>query len=271
MLSFYQAIANRYGYSFILLKELVLTDFKLRYQGSALGYMWSLLKPLALFIILYVVFSQFLSLGRSIENYPVYLLLGIVLWTFFSEVTSLSVKSIVDRSSLIRKINFPKYIIVLSTTLSAIINLCLNLLIVGVFMILSGIEVSLSSILLIPLLLELFILSLGVAFLLSSLYVRFRDVNYVWDIILQGAFYATPIIYPLTLVPEFAAKLLMLNPVAQIIQDARSVLTNPDASTLLSFYNGWIWYLVPLLVSVGIFIIGALVFKKQSPKFAEEV
>ena len=102
----------------ILLRELVVTDFKLRYQGSALGYMWSILKPLFLFAILYLVFDKFLSLGRAIEHFPVYLLLGIVKWNFFAEATSLGLQSIVGRGDLIRKVNFPKYIIVISGTIS---------------------------------------------------------------------------------------------------------------------------------------------------------
>ena len=117
----------------ILLRELVVTDFKLRYQGSVLGFAWSLLKPLFLFAILYVVFGLFLRIGGDIPHYPVYLLLGIVLWTFFTEATNQGMSAIVDRGDLIRKINFPKYIVVISCTLSALINLGFNLLVEYIF------------------------------------------------------------------------------------------------------------------------------------------
>src|SRR5579871_1678611 len=116
-----------------LLGELVRTDFKLRYQGSALGYAWSLLRPLLLFLILYVVFVKFLKLGNGVPHYPVYLLLGIVIWNFFNEMTVQSLGSIVGRGDLIRKIKIPRWIIVFSSSISALINLLLNLVVVGIF------------------------------------------------------------------------------------------------------------------------------------------
>ena len=118
-----QKYTTKYRYSLILLKELVKTDFKLRYQASILGYIWSLLRPLLLFLILYIVFAKILKVGDNIPHYPVYLLLGIVLWNFFIEVTTGSIGSIVGKADLIRKINFPKYIIVLALSLAAVINL----------------------------------------------------------------------------------------------------------------------------------------------------
>ena len=139
----------------VLLRELVVTDFKLRYQGSALGYLWSILKPLFLFAILYVVFDQFLRLGRDIQFFPVYLLLGIVLWTFFTEATNNGLQSIISRSDLIRKINFPKYIIVISGTISSLINMGINLLVVGVFMVIQGVPVGWEILWLVPLIAEL--------------------------------------------------------------------------------------------------------------------
>src|SRR5580693_8462127 len=120
-----------------LLAELVRTDFKLRYQGSVLGYAWSLLKPLLLFVILYIVFVYFLKIGKGVPHYPVYLLLGIVLWNFFNEMTSQSLGSIVGRGDLIRKIRIPRWIIVISTSLSAMINFLLNLIVVGIFMLIN--------------------------------------------------------------------------------------------------------------------------------------
>ena len=159
----------------ILLRELVITDFKLRYQGSALGYVWSVLKPLFLFSILYVVFDKFLGVGRNIEHFPVYLLLGIILWNFFVEATNQGLNSIVGRGDLLRKINFPKYIVVISGTVSSLINLLFNMIVVLLFVLVNGAQLSWMSLLIIPLIIELYIFALGVAFFLSALNVKSRD------------------------------------------------------------------------------------------------
>lgn len=214
-----QKYLDKYHYSLILLRELVITDFKLRYQGSALGYVWSLLRPLALFAILYIVFVKFLPvISDSIPHYPVYLLLGIVVWNYFSEVTNNGVSAIVGRGDLIRKLNFPKYVIVLAGSFSALINLGLNLIVVAIFASFSGVDVSTMAIIWVPLLIiELFIFSLAVAFLLGALFVKLRDVNYIWEVFMQGAFYGTPIIYPINIIPEVAQKVLIFWPPAQII------------------------------------------------------
>jgi ABC-2 type transport system permease protein len=271
----FRRFATKYRYSLILLQRLVVTDFKLRYQGSALGYIWSLLRPLFLFVILYIVFNNFLRIGSNIPHYPVYLLLGIVLWNYFLEVTNLGISSIVSKGDLIRKLNFPKYVIVLAGSFSAFINLLINFVVIAVFMILGGVEIHWSALLIVPLLAQLFLLSLGVAFFLSALFVKLRDLNYIWEIFLQAAFYATPILYPLSLViekSEFAAKMLLLNPVAQIIQDARSVLVTTQTSTFETVFESGGWYrLIPVCLPVVIVVFAAWYFRRQSPKFAEEV
>jgi ABC-2 type transport system permease protein len=257
----------------ILLRELVITDFKLRYQGSVLGYAWSLLKPLFLFAIMYVVFGLLVKLG-SIEHYSVYLLLGIVLWTFFAEATNQGLSSIVARGDVIRKISFPKYIIVLSTTISALVNLTLNLLIVAVFMLVSGVDLHFSALMFPVYIVEIYALALGLAFLLSALNVKYRDTSHIWEIIMQAAFYATPIIYPMAVVIERsndAAKFLLMNPVAQAIQGARYSLITHQTTTVTSLF-GSAWYvLVPVGIVIAISVTGALYFKKNSKKFAENI
>ncbi len=265
-------LAQRYRYSIILLKQLVKTDFKLRYQGSALGYAWSLLRPLFLFIILYIVFAKFLRVGGTIPHYPVYLLLGIVLWNYFSEVTTGGVAAIVGRSDLLRKINFPKYVLILAGSFSAFINLILNFVVIAFFMVLTHVSISWSALIMIPLIAELFIFSIAVAFFLSALYVKFRDVSYIWEVIMQGAFYATPILYPLSLIPVAAAKLLILSPIAQIIQDSRYVLVTKDTQTIHSLYGGdnWVWA-IPIGITLITAVLAATYFRKQSKYFAEEV
>lgn len=257
----------------ILLRELVITDFKLRYQGSTLGFLWSILKPLFLFAILYLVFDKFLRLGRDIEHFPVYLLLGMVLWTFFTESTTQGLQSIVSRGDLIRKINFPKYIIVISATVSALINLAINLLVVLVFAWINGVELDMKALLIIPLVFELYVLSLAIAFLLSAVNAKYRDVGYLWEIFLQAAFYATPILYPLQMVlkqwPE-VAHILMLNPVAQVIQDARYVMVTKQTVTTGSLFHDWI-IIVPLIITITLMVIGYYYFKKSQGRFAEIV
>lgn len=257
----------------ILLRELVVTDFKLRYQGSALGYLWSVLKPLLLFAILYIVFDKFLRFGRGVDHYPVYLLTGVVLWSFFTEATTQGLNSIVKRGGLIRKLNFPKFIIVISGTVSSLINLGINLVVVGVFIILNGIALSASALLVIPLIIELYIIALGLAFFLAALNVKYRDVGYLWEIFLQAAFYATPIIYPLQMVvnamPQ-AATIIMLNPVAQVIQDVREVLVTEKTITLWQIV-GWPLALMPFVLIAIVSLLGTYYFKKNSKYFAEDI
>lgn len=264
-------IIERYRYSVILLKRLVATDFKVRYQGSFLGYLWSLLKPLALFLILYVVFVRFLKVGESTPHFPVYLLLGIVLWNFFLEITMGSVGSIVAKGDLIRKINFPKYIIVLSGSLSALINLGINFVVVLFFMILSGVDLRIAALWMPLLVAELFIFSIAVAFFLSALYVKFRDVTYIWEVIIQGAFYATPILYPVSLIPISAAKILLISPVAQIIQDSRYILITDKTTTISNLYGNPVYRLIPIGITILVTLTAAQYFRNNSRSFAENV
>jgi ABC-2 type transport system permease protein len=257
-----------------LLRELVVTDFKLRYQGSVLGYLWSLLKPLFLFAILYAVFGHFLKIGSTIEHYPLYLLLGVVLWGFFAEATQQGLTAIVGRGDLIRKINFPKYIIVVSGTISALINLALNLLIVAVFMWITHVPVN-STIVYFPLLIiELYIFALAMGFFLAATFVKYRDINYIWEVGLQAAFYATPVLYPIGLVmaqSQTAAHILMLNPVAQVIQDSRYALITHQTDTLYKLiHDPWI-IAIPFTIIVVVVIGATYYFRKSSKYFAENV
>lgn len=267
-------IFKKYRYSLILLRELVRTEFKLRYQGSVLGYLWSLLRPLFLFVILFVVFVYFLKVGHDIPHWPVAMLLGIVLWNFFSEVTNVGITSVVNRGDVIRKINFPKYVIVLASSMSALINLAINLAVVAVFMIIDKVTFS-WTILLVPLLvLELFLLALGIAFLLSAIFVKLRDVNYIWEIIMQGMFYGSIVIYPVSMVidrSQAIAQTLLLNPVAQVIQDIRYALVDHQMPTLLSVSQNASLYLIPVGIVIVLFVTGAYYFRKNSPYFAENV
>lgn len=271
---FLSRLQKKYRYSVILLRQLVITDFKIRYKGSFLGYIWTLLKPLAVFAILYVVFVHFLRIGVDIEHFPIYLLLGVVLWNYFVEVTTKGLSAIVDSGDIMRKLYFPRYVIVIAGSMSALINLAINLLVVGLFMVLNGVTIGWGALWLAPLILELFIFALSVAFLLSALYVKFRDINYIWEVVLQAGFYATPILYPIQLVSEKfpeVAKVIMLSPVAQIIQDARAVIVTPQTITVSNLFNGFAVKLIPFVIVAIAITLSVVYFKRRSPYFAEEI
>lgn len=270
----YDKIRRKYRYSLILLRELVITDFKLRYQGSFLGYLWALLRPMFLFAILYIFFVEILHIGKEIEHWGIALLLGIVLWNFFSEVVNQGLKSIVNSGGIIRKINFPKYIIVVSTSLSAFINLAINLVVVIAFAAIDQVQPS-WGMLLIPLfILELYVFALGLAFLLSTINVKFRDIGYIWEVVSQALFYGSAIMFPINRVVHMShevALVLLVNPLAQAIQDARYFgVTNGVASTHTLTSNVLI-IAAPFIIAVITFMVGALYFRKRSPYFAEEI
>lgn len=263
---------TRYRYSIILLKQLVVTDFKLRYQGSVLGYAWSLLRPILLFVILYLVFVKGLKIGGTIPHFPIYLLLGIVMWNFFSEMTSMSLMSIVGRGDLIRKIRIPRWVIVISSSISALINLGLNLLVVFVFMIINHVDFMKTSLWLPIILLEVYIFSLGVSFFLAAAFVKYRDMSYIWEVVLQAGFYLTPIIYPLSIVTDISIqKIMLLNPVAQAIQDARSVLVTKDAITIAEVFGHSSARVISLATTLIVFLVGVLYFRRHAKDFAENL
>ena len=207
MKDFFESLKKRYHYAMVVFKELVKTDFQLRYQGSFLGMVWSVLKPLMLFAVMYVVFVKFLKFSDGTPTFPISLLCGTCLWSFFSESTSMGMQSIVGRGDLLRKVHFPNYIIVASTTMGSMISLGINLLVVILFGFFAHAHYP-WRVLLVPFsILQLYCLGLGVALLLASLFVYFRDVAHIWEVVLQAMFYATPIIYPISMVannPEFS-------------------------------------------------------------------
>jgi len=258
----------------ILLKELTKTDFKLRYQGSVLGYLWALLRPLMMFAILYVVFAKLLRIGGDIPHYSVYLLCGTTMWSFFTECTSQGIQSIVNRGDLLRKISFPKYIVVVSATWTAVINMLINLVVIIIFALINGVTPSWSWFLAIPAILELYLLSLGIAFLLGSINVKYRDITSIWDVLVQALFYAVPIIYPISMVTEtsaIAAKIILLNPISQAIQDIRFGLITDQTITTWNYLDNIVLAFIPIIITIAILIIGALVFRRRSKFFAEEV
>lgn len=265
--------------NWVLLKAMVATDFKLRYQQSFLGYIWSVLKPLMLFTVMYMVFVRFLKFGDSVPHFSVGLLLGITMWNCFVEASSGAMISVVNHGDLMRKINFSKFVVVISAMMSALINFGINFVVVIIFALINGVELHVSALMILPLTLELIVFSLGVGFYLGALYVNFRDLNPIWEVVIQAGFYATPIIYPLSLVvtnlgPHWGpliSKLMLLNPMAQIIQDARHFIISDQNPIIWGSFNHSVIDFIPLTLSVVLLFGGISYFTKKSTTFAEMV
>ena len=274
MRNYFTKMHQRYSYSLIILKQLVITDFKLRYKGSVLGYVWTLLKPLALFAVMYVVFIHFLKFGADIPHFAVALLLGVVLWNFFAETTVAGMSAVVGKGDLMRKLYFPRYVVVVAASFSALINLTINLAVVLLFIVLNGVVLTPWALLIFPIILELYILALSVAFFLGALCVKLRDVGYIWELVLQAGFYATPIFYPMSLVIEnslVASNIMLLNPMAQIIQDARWSVISQSTITVWNHLDLFYVQIIPILIVSGLFVSSVIYFKRQSPTFAEDI
>jgi ABC-2 type transport system permease protein len=269
-----RAISGDWSRFWHLTLTLAYTDWKLRFFGSVLGYVWSLLRPLMLFGILYFVFSLIVRIGDRVEHYPLVLLVGIVLFSYFGEVTSDCVQCVVDREQLVRKVTFPRMVVPLSVALSGSFSLVLNLVAVAVFVGASGVDPRLTWLLLpIPLLL-LVALAAGVGMLVSALYVPFRDVRPIWDVVLQGLFYATPIFFPIQFVigqGHVLTKLVLLNPLAVIIVDSRHYLLGPEAPSAATAAGSDLWLVLPAAVLVAAVAVGFWVFNRLAPRVAEDL
>jgi len=255
---------------FDLVRELAVTDFKIKYQGSLIGYAWSLVKPLAMFGVLYLVFTVFVRIGSTIPHYALYLLLGIVLWTYFADATNTTMRAVADKGDMMRKVYFPRITIIISASISSAITLLLNLIVVFVFIVIARVFPGWNVLFFIPLLLELFILCIGIALITSAMYVKYRDVGHIWEVALQLLFYASAIIYPLNIVPIRFQKFILLNPITQIVQDSRYILVTKETMTagqILQAPLRFVPYLIPfILVAIGYFY-----FEKAAKNFAEEV
>jgi ABC-2 type transport system permease protein len=249
------------------------TDFKLRFFGSALGYLWQLMRPLLLFAIIYIVFVEILKVGGDQPLFGVALLLGIVMYQFFTDATAGSVRSIIIRESLVRKVDFPRMAVPLSVVLQALFNLGLNLIPVFVFLLAAGGTLSVRWLELPLIVLMLVVFVSGLAMLLSSLFVRYRDVEPIWDVVTQALFYATPILYSLSVVIDKAgievARLMLVNPLAAAIQQARHAIIDPAYESAGQVFGTTAGDLLPIAVSIITFIVGFIVFDRAAPKIAE--
>jgi ABC-2 type transport system permease protein len=255
-----------------LTRELAITQFKLKYTGSALGYVWSLVKPLLLFGIMYLVFSVLLKTGGADTDFPVELLLGIVIWTFFIESTTLAMNAIAGASDLIRKAYFPRWILVVASTASAALSFVINtLLVVLVTFLLGRLHLSWWSLLAPLYYVELVVLVLGLSLLLSALFVFFRDLGHIWEILSLVLFYGSAVIFPFVRIKnEVLIHIAGLNPVAQIVEDVRHTLVNsgPQFTPSMASLTGPL-VIVPMLGTVVVLFFGFVVFNRLTPKFAE--
>ena len=255
-----------------LTRALAVTDFKLRFFGSVLGYLWQLLRPLMLFGVLLLVFTQFVPLGKSINQYPVVLLQDIVIVTFFADATIGSVGSLVDRENLVRKIHFPRMVIPLSVVLTAYFNFLLNYVVVMIFALARGVAPRLSWLELPLLLVFTGVLVTGVAMLLSSLYVRFRDVRPIWEVVAQALFYGSPVIYVIDhLQHRSFRKPIMMNPIADVLTQARRAVVDPHAPSAAYVMGGGAWLAIPVGSVVVVFVLGFWFFNREAPRIAEQL
>lgn len=246
------------------------TEFKLRYFGSVLGYVWSLMRPLLFFGVLFIVYTQIFKLGTEIHPYAVYLLTGIILWTFFMEATMAAVPCLVAREGLLRKMRFPRLVIPLSVALTALFNLATNLIVVLIFALALGCYPRLSWLEMPVLILLLATLAVGTACLLSVLYVRFRDIQPIWEVLSQVLFYGSPVIY-------VAAKygslvhIAMLNPIATITTQMGKAFVDPSAHGAAFYIGGTVRLLIPLAIIGAVLGLGLWFFNREAPRIAENI
>lgn len=256
---------------FNLIRELAITQFKLKYTGSVLGYIWSLVKPLMLFTIMYTVFVQLFKIKADTPHFAFQLLLGIVLWSFFSETVGAAMSVIASNGALIKKASFYRPILVIATTVTSSITLLINLSLVMLISIPTHqAELGLRSLMIVPLLLEFYLLILGLSLLLSSLFVFFRDLGHIWEVFSQILFYASAVVYPLS--RAFLGDrtdIVASNPVAQVIQDIRSAVISskiPWTSDLLGHSPAMF---IPFAIVITVVLVGGYTFHRLSPRFAE--
>jgi ABC-2 type transport system permease protein len=249
---------------------LAATDFKLRYFGSALGYLWSLMKPVLFFGVLYIVFTKVFH-ADNVPHYSVYLLTSIVLWTFFVEATSSSVQCLIAREGMLRKMRFPRLVIPLGVALTALFNLAMNFVAVLGFALATGVEPQLTW-LEMPLLVGLLaLLAVGTGMLLSVLYVRFRDILPIWEVIAQILFYGSPVIYTASKYGSLS-HIALCSPIAAILTQMRNAfIGGHSAYSAATAIGGTVRLLIPFGIIVGIFTLGLWFFNREAPRISENL
>jgi ABC-2 type transport system permease protein len=254
-----------------LLYLMAVTEFRRSYLGTALGYLWSIARPLLLFAVLLVVFTQAFDLGDRVQSYPVLLLFNIVLYGFFQEATNQAVPSIVSQESIVRKTQFPRLVIPLAVVLTSGFNLGVNLVVVLGFVLASGITPMWTWLLFPLIVLALVVFASAVAMLLSALYPRFRDTAILWAVASTALFYATPVLYPLEIITGDLGRVLALNPLSPLFELARKWVIDPGAPGPAEAAGGAAWLLIPAAAFVLVCVLAVWVFRREAPRIAEEL
>ncbi len=251
-----------------ILGVLTRTEFKLKYAGSALGYAWSLFRPLLYFGVLWVVFSRLFK--STIPHFPLYLISGITLYTFLADAVSGALPSIVSRGGVLRRIAFPSLLIPLATTATALITLALNMTVALAVFLASGIEPRPEWLLVIPLVVELYLFVLGLALICSTLNVWLRDVAQIWDVVVPLLLFSTPIMYPISILPPWAREATAFSPLAQVVQDTRDLLLGDDPRLAALFVSSES-RVYPILIALAVLCVGLWLHRRKSPRFPELV
>ncbi len=254
-----------------LLYLIAVTEFKRAYHGTALGYLWSLARPLLVYAVLLTVFTQAFRLGDRVAHYPLLLLLNVVLFGFFQEATTQAVSSIVNHEAVVRKTQFPRLVIPLAVVLTSFFNLALNLAVVLAFVLVAGVSPAWTWLLLGLLLVLLYVLTTALAVLLSALFPRFRDTAVIWGVASMALFYGTPVLYPLEIVSGTLRDVLALNPLTALFELARKWVIDPGAPAPVAFSGGPLRALAPVVLYVATCALAVWVFSREAPRIAEEL
>jgi ABC-2 type transport system permease protein len=249
-------------------------EFKAKYAGAVLGYVWSLAKPLAYFGVLWLVFAYLLRTANQTHDFTIFLLIGILLYTFFTDTVSTMLPSIVLRGSILRRLAFPPILVPLSASIGICITFVFNISAVVVFIAIARVAPRPEWLLVFPLLVELYVFCVGVGLLCAALYVRFRDIGQVWELASQLLFFASAIFYPIGILPTWAQRVAFLNPIVQIMQDARHAIlgtSGPYDVTAAAVYGGQAGRLIPIVIGLGVAAVGFAVFRRDARYFAERV
>jgi ABC-2 type transport system permease protein len=248
------------------------TDFKLGYLGTFLGYLWSLMRPLLLFGVYYLVFTKVFRFGDEIKDYPVLLLFNIMLFTFFTDATQRAVTAVVTQEAVVRKTQFPRIVIPLSVVLTAAFNMCLNLVAVLVFMLAYGVHFYWTWALLPLILVPLALFTVAVSMILSATYVRFRDVAQIWTVVSTALFYGSPVVYAVEVAPQSMQRFINWNPLATLLEQARKWVVDPSApGAAEAVGNNYAKLLIPAGIFIAVCVFAVWIFNREAPRIAEEL
>lgn len=252
-----------------LLWTVSVSDFRQTYANTALGFMWTVIKPLVFFGVIFIVLREILRFGADVPNYPLILVLGLILFQYFQETTTRAVRSIPAREGMVRKMQFPRIIVPLSMSLTAALTLILNLLAVAPLFIAYGVTPVPEWLLLVPIIALLVVYSTGLGLILSVAFIRFEDVNQIWSLISRILFYASPVLFPIEIIPEPFDKIMAVNPLSPLIEQARVWVIDPTAPGPADIAEVWLGIVVPLSLIVVIAVYGVWLFRREAPKVAE--